>query len=243
MPSATCNPVRDRILYDAIQKLEGPVTFEATVAALPPDFDLDEMEFNGAVKILHVAPQSGRALMIAENPNGHRLAPEPVEPSTEIVDAQPIENQAVTLVEGSVPGEQTPEPVEAEPLTSQQAHDAVLEAHNALGNARLALRRAQENTKAARAANANAITIWQTGLPVYTAERNVRDHLKAEQAARRQDVSGSSVAGQTRPRLPADPTWTAPPNTAATIHRKGRLDPVCSTARTVVHLAPLQNSK
>jgi hypothetical protein len=202
MVSATANPVRDEILYSAIRKLGGSPTFEETVAALPQDFDLDETEYSGAIKIVALKTQppdepppqvervAPHALMIDKTPSGDPLPVEPVETieaATEIEEAKPVENQG-----------ENPEEISS-PLTQQEANDAVLAAENALGEARFALRRAQENTKAARAAVANAVTIWQTGLPVYSAERNVRDHLKQSQEARRIRVEQGGPTATARP--------------------------------------------
>jgi hypothetical protein len=195
MTSATGNLVRDTILYDALRKLGGSSTFEETVAALPPDFDLDEMEYSGAIKILKLAPH--QPLMIETTPAGTPLAPEPVEV---------VEEKFSNDIHGTIApsdtnervGELPIEPVE-ERLTLAQANDAVLDAENALGEARLALRNAQQRTKDARAALANAVTIWQTGLPVYSAERNVRDHLRASQAARRQRIELGGPTATTPP--------------------------------------------
>jgi hypothetical protein len=191
MPSATGNPTRDRILYDAIQKLGDVPTFEATVNAVPRDFDLDEGEYNTAIKILHVAPRPAR-LLIDRNPDGHSLvAPEVAE--TKLPD------DIRGTIAYEAPAERTHDAPIDPPLTHQQANDAVLAAENNLGNARLALRHAQETTKSARAANANAITIWQCGLPVYTSEMNVRDFLKSQQAARRERIAQGGPAATTPP--------------------------------------------
>jgi hypothetical protein len=185
MSSATGNPTRDRILYDVLYKLGGSPSFGATVAALPDDFDLDKIEHSNAVKILRLAAPHGR-IMIDSTPDGAPLssAPEPVE----TVEAAP--NAEDFLLQ--------PEPVADEPpVTLDEANVDVLMAENALGEARLALRRAQQQIKDCRAVMADAITRWQTGGPQWTAEMNTRAHLRASQEARIQRVQGGGTrAGQ-----------------------------------------------
>jgi hypothetical protein len=194
MASATANPVRDEILYSAIRKIGGGVSFEATVAALPPDFDLDEAEYSTAMKILNMAPG-------------------PVEDVTTSIEAGP---DVTTSIEPHPPetkfsnvSEATMAPSEAiqrtgglpidPPMTNQQASDAVLAAENKLGEARMKLRHRQAETKAARATLATSITIWQTGLPAYTQEHLVRDHLKASQEARRKRVEQGGAPNSAAP--------------------------------------------
>jgi len=193
MVSATGNAIRDKVLYDVIRKLDVP-SFESTVAALPADFDLDEIEYSGAIKIIalyapnpddppeppplveRVAPRA--ALMIDKNPDGHSLVPtktlEKIEPPRA---AQPEPSPIDTA-------EATPEPV----LTAQQANRAILDAQTRLGEAHIVLQRARDATAKARAALANAVTIWQTGLPPYSQEQLIRDHLRSEQEKRRQRI-------------------------------------------------------
>jgi hypothetical protein len=180
MTSATGNPVRDGILYEAIRKIGGGVSFEATVAALAPDFDLDEIEYDGAMKILNLAPKSAEPKL--SNVSEGTIAPE-----------TPAERM------GGLPNGSPHTDPGARRMTSQEATAAIQAAENALGEARAALRLRQAETKAARAALATSITIWQTGLPVYTSEMNVRAHLKAQQQARRERIEQGGPAATTQP--------------------------------------------
>jgi hypothetical protein len=171
MVTATGSPIRDKILYDVIRKLTGEVTFEAAVAALPTDFDLDDVEFNGAVSILRMAP-----MMISENPDGHSLAPskslENIEPPR---DAKPEPPHIDTA-------EATPEPVR---MTAVQANRVIIDAQTHLGEARIVLQRARDHKMKSQGALATAITAWQNGAPPYTQEMLIRDHLRSEQEKRR----------------------------------------------------------
>jgi hypothetical protein len=193
MVSATGNAIRDQILYAAIRKLTGEITFEATVAALPNDFDLDETEYNGAIKILDLygapddpePPQGERTapLMIDKTPDGkHSLIPKTLEkigaPRAPLPERPPIATARAT-----------PEPVR---LTAIQANHAVLEAQRRLGEGRIVLQRARDAKIKAQGALANAITIWQTGMPPYTQENLIRDHLRSEQEKRRQRIEGGA---------------------------------------------------
>jgi hypothetical protein len=178
MPSATGNIHRDTILYAAIGTLD-VINFDNAVAALPADFDLDQEEFTGAVKILNSRP-----LMIDKTPDGRSLVPpkslENIEAPREAEDEPPHDPPAV----------EAPQPV----IGFQEANDNVLAAHNALGTARLALRQARQNTQDARGALARSISIWQTGLPAYTREDLIRDHLRGEQERRRQRIEAGLPA-------------------------------------------------
>ena len=175
MASATGNPVRDGILYEVIRKIGGGVSFESAVAALAPDFDLDESEYTAAMKILNMAPGPQSDVPVRIEAGSEVPAPQSLPHPPQSIEAHP------------------------EPLTHQEAADAVLATDNALGEARMKLRDRQAETKLARSALATSITIWQTGLPHYSAERNVRDHLKAEQAARRQRIEQGGPAATAQP--------------------------------------------
>jgi hypothetical protein len=195
MVSATGNAIRDQILYAAIRKVPGEITFEAAVAALPKDFDLDEIEFSGAVKILErygapddpepPPPQAERAapLMIDRNPDGHSLAPPKTLEKNEAPRAPQPEPPPIATAKA------TPEPVR---LTAVGANRAILDAQRRLGEGRIVLQRARDAKMKAQGALATAITVWQTGLPPYTQEALIRDHLRSEQEKRRQRIEGGA---------------------------------------------------
>lgn len=200
MASATGNPVRDEILYEAIRKIGGGGSFEATVAALAPDFDLDENEYNGAMKILNLAPDVAQP--IEQRPD----VAQSVEPhAAQSVEPHPVETKLSNDIHGTIAPETVAErtgglPIEPhQRMTSQEANNAVLAAENKLGAARITLRNRQAETKAARSALATSISIWQTGLPAYTAEMNVRAHLKASQEARRKRIEQGGPSATTPP--------------------------------------------
>jgi hypothetical protein len=188
MVSATGSAIRDQVLYAAIRNLKAEATFEAVAAALPVDFDLDEIEYSGAIKILalqskddppepppQVERAAPRALLIDKNPDGHSLVPpkslEKIEPPR---DAQPEPPPIATA-------EATPEPV----LTAIEANHAILKAQNRLGEARIRLQHARDARMKAQGKLADAITAWQNGQEPYTQENLIRDHLRSEQEKRR----------------------------------------------------------
>jgi hypothetical protein len=192
MVSATGSAIRDQVLYAAIRNLKVEATFEAVAAALPADFDLDEIEYSGARKILalqskddpHEPPPlvervAPRALLIDKNPDGHSLVPaksfEKIEPPRA---AQPEPPPIATA-------EVTPEPVR---MTAIEANHAILKAQNRLGEARIRLQHARDGKMKAQAKLADAITAWQNGQEPYTQENLIRDHLRSEQEKRRMRI-------------------------------------------------------
>jgi hypothetical protein len=199
MVSATGNAIRDKVLYAAIRKLTVP-SFESAVAALPADFDLDDIEYSGAVKILELygAPDdpeppplvrsydhgsAPRALLIDKNPDGHSLVSSKSLEKIEAPRAPQPEPPPIATAKA------TPEPVR---MTAIEANHAIIAAQHRLGEARIVLQHKRDATAKARAALANAVTIWQTGLPPYSQEQLIRDHLRSEQEKRRQRIEGGA---------------------------------------------------
>jgi len=198
---ATGSAIRDQVLYTAIRSVKGEVTFEAVVAALPQDFDMDEIEYNAAIKILAVnmdeppepPPQvertAPRALMIDKNPDGHSLVQPKSLEKIEAARAPQPEPSPVTTAKAA------PEPV----MTAFEANAAILKAQNRLGEARIRVQRARDAKMKAQGALADAITAWQNGQEPYSQENLIRDHLKSEQEKRRQRIEGG-IPPQVKPR-------------------------------------------
>ena len=192
MAFTTGVPERDKRLRRAIGEViafNEPMSFEQVTQHLPKDFELEPEEYSGMLadmahgeepppQVERVAP---RTLMIAETPEGNPLPPETQENFESPREAEAAEPDEVTA-------DATPQPEIR--LTAQEANRAVLDAQNRLGQARINIDIARDKTAKARAKLANAITVWQTGLPPYTQEQLVRDHLRSEQEKRRQRIEG-----------------------------------------------------
>ena len=170
MAYSTGVPARDRLLQTAIQQVitSGRTPSQKLVSReLPEDFSLDEYELEGALGDILDKPPSEAAPETLKNIEAPR-------------DPQPEPSPISTA-------KSTPEPV---PMTALQANAAIIAAQTGLGEARIVLQRRRDATMKARADLANAITIWQTGLPPYTQESLIRDHLRSEQEKRRQRIMG-----------------------------------------------------
>jgi hypothetical protein len=200
MVSATGSAIRDQVLYTAIRNLKVEATFEAVAAALPKDFDLDEIEYGGAIKILalqakddppepppQVERSAPRALMIDKNPDGHSLVPPKTASPGEIIEDELARGLRDPNTGRRQPIPDTsPEPV----MTAIEANHAILKAQNRLGEARIRVQRARNAKMKAQSALADAITAWQNSQEPYTQEQLVRDHLRSEQEKRRQRIEG-----------------------------------------------------
>jgi len=184
MTYSTGNIERDKMLRRVIGELvachEKP-TLAAVQENLPRDFDADADEVMGMlidmklVEVEHVEPVEPPAKI------GPTLTAPPkplkkIEPPREAQPEPPHEDTA----------DSAPERI----LSAQEANNAILAASNRVAEARASLTVRRRETATARAALANAITIWQTGLPPYTREQLIRDHLRSEQEKRRQRIEG-----------------------------------------------------
>jgi hypothetical protein len=193
MTYSTGNSERDTRLRRAIGEAiacNEPMTLEQVAAHLPKDFDLEADELSGMLDAMahdndapdEPPPQVERVapLLIDATPDGHPFAQpkslEKIEPPREAEAAEPHNDAA----------DEAPQPEIR--LTAQEANNAVLAAQNRLGEARININLARENTKRARGKLAAAITAWQNGATPYTQEQLVRDHLRSEQEKRRQRI-------------------------------------------------------
>jgi hypothetical protein len=188
MTYSTGSKERDTFLRRAIGEivaLKEPLSVEAIAANLPNDFELETEEAEGmcaAMGHLEMAfiPAAAGKPLIEENPEG-----QPFPKSLEKIEAAHA-SEAEASAEASA--DTTPVPV----MTRDEASNAVLAAHNALGEARIAYRKSQEATRAARAALATSITVWQTGQPPYTREDMTRDFIRGSNAARAQRAANGT---------------------------------------------------
>lgn len=171
----TGNPERDAFIVRAIKQCstfhEQP-TLVNVADKLRRDFDLLESELADALAEL-AEPTEAKPFILNDGTPA-RLPPtnEPAEPETAASEADEVP--------------------EAE-LTHRQAQAAVEAAHTQLGNARVAVKIAQQKHADAKGALAAAILAWQTGGDFGTPEerrmRMVRDHLASEQAKRATKVA------------------------------------------------------
>jgi hypothetical protein len=193
MTYTTGNVERDKRLRRAIGEIiacNEDLTIEAIAAHLPKDFELETAEAEGmAADMGHLETQpeppvervNPRALMIEKTPHGAPLPPETLENFEAPREAEDEPSHINTA---------NATPVLEIGMTGQEANNAILAAQNRLGEARIKINVARDSTARARAALASAITIWQTGLPPYTHENLIRDHLRSEQAKRKARIEG-----------------------------------------------------
>jgi hypothetical protein len=194
--SVTGNDTRDKFLRRAIGEVvalhERP-TLQTISERLPKDFAADQEEVDGMLAEMNigVAAEKPKAIpsqktenlapMIQTNPEGHALASKSLENFEPPREAEADESHEDAA-------DETPAPEIR--LTAQEANAAILKAQNRLGEARIVIQRRRDATAKARAALATAITVWQCGLPPYSREQLVRDHLRSEQEKRRQRIEG-----------------------------------------------------